>query len=167
MAAGGPADDAQALAAWRDFCRRLEAMGERVFSDDFPASPEARVAAIEHLAGQTLCWTGWSVFHADPRRPRFQRQNDLITPWGGPNADNVYRHARVDAARRYRIRGQMHSCEDFMLAVRMGFMHEPRWGTVVELAAHELGIGRGDEFELVVGGEDPGDPGGRWVPLPE
>jgi len=167
MAAGGPADDAQALAAWRDFCRRLEAMGERVFSDDFPASPEARVAAIEHLAGQTLCWTGWSVFHADPRRPRFQRQNDLITPWGGPNADNVYRHARVDAARRYRIRGQMHSCEDFMLAVRMGFMHEPRWGTVVELAAHELGIGRGDEFELVVGGEDPGDPGGHWVPLPE
>jgi hypothetical protein len=157
-------DEGAALDAWRDFCRRLERMGERVFGADFPGAPEERVAALEHLAGQVLCWTGWSVFHADPRRPRFQRQNDLITPWGGPNADNVYRHARVDASRRYRIRGRMRSCEDFMLAVRMGFMHEPRWGTVFEVSGHELGIGRGDEFELMVGGADPG---GRRIPLPD
>lgn len=154
----------QALEAWRNFCRRLEGMGDRVFEDDFPGSTSERVAAIEHLASQMLCWTGWSVFHADARRPRFQRQNDLITPWGGPNADNVYRHTRVDPSRRYVIRGRMHSCEDFVLAVRMGFMHEPRWGTVFEVAGHDLGIGRGDEFELTVGGEDPG---GRWIPLPE
>ena len=158
-------DDAGlALEAWRDLCRRLERMGERCFADDFPGSGTERVAAIEHLAGQMLCWTEWSVFHADARRPRFQRQNDLITPWGGPNADNVYRHARVDASRRYVIRGHMHSCEDFMLAVRMGFMHEPRWGTAFEVSARDLGIGRDDEFELVVGGADPG---GTWVPLPE
>jgi hypothetical protein len=59
----------------------------------------------------------------------------------------------------------MHSCEDFMLAVRLGFMHEPRWGTVFQVAGSDLGIGRGDEFELLVGGEDPG--AGRWVPLPD
>lgn len=167
----GTTDDAQqaldALAAWRKYCRRLEALGERVFAPDFPDRPEEQVVALEHLAGQVLCWTGWSVFHADPRRPRFQRQNDLITPWGGPNADNVYRHTRVDARRRYRIRGRMHACEDFMLAVRAGFMHEPKWGTLFQVAGAELGIGRGDEFELLVGGEDPGADGGRWIPLPE
>ena len=158
-------DAGVALEAWRDLCRRLEALGERVFADDFPTADVDRVAALNHLAGQMLCWTGWSVFHADPRRPRFQRQNDPITAWGGPNAENVYRHARVDSGRRYRIRGYMHSAEDFMLAVRAGFMHEPRWGTVFQVAGSDLGIGRGDAFELLVGGDDPGT--GRWVPLPD
>ena len=37
--------------------------------------------------------------HADPRAPAFQRQNDLFTQWGGPNADNVYRHARRRSGR--------------------------------------------------------------------
>jgi len=161
---GTPGDAQVALDAWRRLCHTLEALGERLFDDDFPDGPEERVVALEHLAGQMLCWTGWSVFHADPRRPRFQRQNDPITPWGGPNADNVYRHARVDPGRRYRIRGRMHGCEDFLLAVRAGFMHEPKWGTLFQVAGSDLGIGPGDEFELAVGGDDPG---GRWIPLPE
>lgn len=155
---------AEALDAWRQFCRRLEAVGEEVLAAGTPDDPADEAAAIEHLAGQLLCWTGWSVFHADPRRPRFQRQNDLITPWGGPNADNVYRHARVDAARTYRIRGRMHACEEFMLTVRAGFMHQPTWGTLFQVAASDLGIGRDDEFELSVGGDDTGT--GRWIPLP-
>ena len=37
----------------------------------------------------------WSLAHQDPRAPMFQRQNDLVLQWGGPNADNIYRHARV------------------------------------------------------------------------
>ena len=109
-----------------------------------------------------MCFLGWSMLHADPRRPAFQRQNDLVIRWGGPNADNVYRHARVDAVRRYRIAGRMHSCEDFVLAVRAGFMHMETWGTLVEVTASELGIGAGDDFELLLGGDAPGA-----IPLPE
>ena len=91
-------------------------------------------------------------------------QNDLITQWGGPNADNVYRHTRVDPARRYRITGRMHSCDEFILAIRRGFMHEPQWGTVHEVSATDLGIGPGDDFEILLGGPDRGP--GR-VPLPD
>jgi hypothetical protein len=86
----------------------------------------------------------------------FQRQNDLIKKWGGPNVDNVYRHARVDPALRYRIRGRMHSCEQFVLAIRAGFMHDEKWGTLHEVTATELGIAEGDEFEILVGGEKAG-----------
>ena len=113
-----------ALNAWRDVCARLAKLGEEVLAPPYPDSSDDRVDALEHLAEQAMCWIGWSVFHADPRRPFFQRQNDLITQWGGPNADNVYRHARVDAGRRYRIRGRMNSCEDLMLAIRAG-LHAP------------------------------------------
>jgi len=150
-------------AAWRDWCDRLAGLGDAVLGPPFPAADLDRVDAVVHVAQQVLCWTGWSVFHADPRRPRFQRQNDLITQWGGPNADNVYRHTRVDPARRYRITGRMHSCDEFMLAIRCGFMHQPRWGTVYETSATDLGIGPGDDFELILGGE----PGPGVVPLPD
>ena len=153
-----------ALDAWREVCDRLARLGEEVLADPFPSAGADRVDAVAHVAEQALCWISWSVFHADPRRPFFHRQNDLITQWGGPNADNIYRHARIDTARRYRIRGRMNSCDDFMLAIRCGFMHQPKWGTVHEVSAHELGIGKGDEFELLLGGEPQP---GRWVPLPE
>ncbi len=146
--------------AWVDVCERLAALGGRLDDDDFPSAPTDRADGVAHLAEQALCWLGWSVFHADPRRPAFQRQNDLITPWGGPNADNVYRHARVAPGRRYRIRGRMHSCDDWVLAVRAGFMHQPTWGTLFEITATDLGLGPGDEFDFLVGD-------GETVPLPE
>lgn len=154
-----------ALAAWQDMCARLAKLGDEVFAAPYPIDDADRVDAVAHLAEQTLCWVGWSVFHADARRPFFHRQNDLITQWGGPNADNIYRHARIDTARRYRIHGRMNSCEDWVLAIRCGFMHQPKWGTVHEVYAHELGIGAGDEFELLVGGERVD--GAHWVPLPD
>ena len=65
-------------AAWNDFCRRLGALGERLHSETFPDGAHDRADGYAHLAEQVLCWTGWSLFHADPRRPAFQRQNDLI-----------------------------------------------------------------------------------------
>jgi len=148
------------LDAWADACNRLAAVGQRIGDHDFPEDESDRADGVAHVVEQMLCWMGWSVFHADPRRPAFQRQNDLITQWGGPNADNVYRHARVAPGRRYRIRGRMHSCEEFILAVRAGFMHLPTWGTLLEVTASDLGIVEGDEFDFVVG--DDGQ-----VPLPE
>jgi Protein of unknown function (DUF1214) len=139
------------LRAWRDLCHRLEAVGERLLTDAFPSDPPDRAEGFAHLAEQVVCWLGWHVGHADPRHPTFHRQNDLVTQWGGPNVDNAYRHARIDPALRYRIRGRMHSCDEFILAVRAGFMHQERWGTLVEVTASEIGIGRGDEFELLLG----------------
>ncbi len=157
--------DPGALDAWRDACSRLAALGEEVFAEPYPATPADQADMVAHLVQQAVCWMSWSVWHADARRPFFHRQNDLITQWGGPNADNIYRHARVDPARRYRIRGRMNSCEEWVLAIRKGFMHQPQWGTVHEAYASSFGIGAGDEFELILGGEPV--EGANWVPLPE
>ena len=143
------------LTAWRDLCRRLEAVGEQLLSPPYPDDPADRAEGFAHLADQVLCWLGWSVGHADPASPFFMRQNDLVTQWGGPNADNVYRHARIDPARRYRLRGRMNSADDLIVALRAGFMHQQRWGTLAEHTVSDLGIGVGDEFELILGGDDP------------
>jgi hypothetical protein len=156
--------DAELFAAWSDACARLERLGAELQTEPFPQAPDQRVASVAHLVQQLVCWLEWSVLHADPRRPAFHRQNDLITPWGGPNADNVYRHTRVAADRTYRIHGRMNSCEEFMLAIRAGFMGQPTWGTLHSVEASELGISTGEEFELFLGGPERE---GNWVPLPD
>jgi hypothetical protein len=160
------ADDAMSPeAAFTDFCRRLEAVGRVLTDDEFPRVPEDRVEGFRHLVDQAVCWLTWAVGHGDARAPFFQRQNDFFTQWGGPNAENTYRHARVDPSLRYRIVGRMNSCEDFILAVRSGFRHEPKPGTLVELTASSAGIHEGDEFVLELGGPPSDDP--RHVDLPE
>ncbi len=158
-----PADTPPEIAAWRDFCRRIEMLGERILGDGFPGAV-ARPEGVAHLADQVSCWLGWVVGHCDPETPFFHRSNDLVTQWGGPNQDNAYHHARIDPARRYRIRGRMHSCEEFVLTLRAGFMHMETWGTKATVTASERGIGPGDDFELLLGG-DGSDP--AWIPIPD
>ena len=136
------------------FTERLRELAERVVGDEFPDAPAEQ---LEHLVEQIAGFVEWEVFHADPARPAFHRQNDLVHQWGGPNADNIYRHARISPDRRYRITGRMHSCDQWLLAIRKGFMHNEVWGTVGQYTASELGIGPGDEFELTLGGDGTGD----------
>jgi len=149
--------------AWGEFLAGLGRLGERVLGDDFPSDPEGREECFRHVSQQALCWLEWSLGHGDPARPAFQRQNDLVTPWGGPNADNIYRHARVSPRHQYRVRGRMNSCDEFALAIRQGFRHTDRPATLAELTATDIGIRAGQDFELLLGGD--GDEPHR-VPLP-
>ena len=122
------ADDAPELAAWRALWQRFAALGEELYGPGYPGAPADRVEGLAHLTEQVVCWLDVG---GGPRRPG---PADVPAPerplhqWGGPNADNVYRHARVEPGRRYRITGRMHSCDDFILAIRAGFMHMERWG---------------------------------------
>jgi hypothetical protein len=147
-------------AAWKRFCARMGDIGEALFDDPYPGDPRSQADGLAHLTDQIVCWLAWTTEHGDPASPRFHRHNDLVTQWGGPNYDNVYRHARIDPALRYRISGSMGCCEDFLLALRSGFMHTDTWGTLAEITASERGVGRGDEFEILLGGQD-------GVPIPD
>ncbi|MDH3705634.1 MAG: hypothetical protein OES57_06170 [Acidimicrobiia bacterium] len=148
----------------RRFTDRVVELAAELAGPEFPSGDQADAEQLEHLIDQVVAWLGWEVFHADPARPAFHRHNDLLTQWGGPNADNVYRHARVEPGRRYRITGHMHSCSQFLLAVRKGFMHNEVWGTVETLSASDLGLGPDDRVDITLGGP-PVD--GAHVPLPD
>lgn len=109
-----PASDSlPATLAWRDFCPRIEALGERVPGDDFPGDSTARAEGIAHL----------------------------VHPILQPNQDNVYHHASIDPSRRYRIRRHMHGCEDFALTLRAGCTHMPVWGTRAVASQRQAGRG--------------------------
>jgi hypothetical protein len=152
------------LAAWHELCTRMSRLGERLTDPAYPSSALDRAKGISHLAEQAVCWLAWAGFHADPRRPQFHRQNDLILSYAGPNADNVYRHARIDAGRRYRIAGQMNSAEELVLAIRAGYMHQQPWGTLAHITGSELGISEGDSFELLLGPDSNDEP--HYITIP-
>jgi hypothetical protein len=153
-------DTTTARAAWKAYVDTLSALGARV--TDAPEDGYSAGESLGHLMQQVVCWSAWGTLHADPGRPFFQRHLDHLTQWGGPNADNAYRHARISPHHRYRIRGRMHSCEDFVLTLRAGFFHNKVWGTKFELTASDRGIGEGDAFEILLGGDDP-----SAIPIPE
>ena len=150
--------------SWRDLLAGLERLGDSVRASSPAGDPAVESEGFLHLAEQLLCWLEWSVGYGNAAEPAFQRQNDLVTPWGGPNADNVYRHARVSPRFTYVVRGRMNSCEEFALAIREGFRHTDTPGTLAELTASDIGIGPDDEFTLLLGGR--GSEPNR-IPLPE
>jgi hypothetical protein len=150
------------LAAWREFCGELVKAGERLLDPGFPEGNPDPSEAIRHLATQTVCWLSHAF--ARERDLGIHRLNDLLTPWGGPNADNVYHYAAIDDQSTYRLHGRMGSCEQWLLALRRGNLHQKVNGTLGEGSASDFGIGEGDEVDVIL--SPSGDPskGGLKIP---
>jgi hypothetical protein len=138
------------VAAWRSFCDRMAAVGERILADDFPGDEQARAEGVRHIANQVACWLTYDLGHADPAHPAFFRSADLVYMWGGPNADQVARRAAIDATGSYRVAGTMGSCEDFVLQVKTGAAQTGGADVAAEVYASKIGLKPGDDFSLVL-----------------
>lgn len=136
-------------AMWRSFCDRLAALGERILAEA-PQSELARAEGVRHLANQVACWLTYAIGHTDPDHPAFFRSSDPVYQWGGPNADQVARRAMIAGGGTYRISGSMGSCEEFILQVKLGATQSGGAGIATEVSASALGLGPGDDFELVL-----------------
>ncbi len=69
---------------WPEFCDRMAKLGEGLEGE-----------GVRHLANQVACWLTYAIGHTDPAHPAFFRSSDLVYQWGGPNADQVARRARI------------------------------------------------------------------------
>ena len=138
--------------------------GERFLANETAAGNPSVAEGVRHLATSAICWLA-AGFHAE-RDTGLYRLNDFLTPWGGPNADNVYRHAKIDDQGTYRLRGFMHSCEEFLLALRIGNMHQAEYGTLGEASATDLGLGPGDEIDVLLSPSGEGTAESIGVKIP-
>jgi hypothetical protein len=149
-------------AAWRTFCERLAALGERILADDFPSDPRDRAEGVRHLATQTACWLTYAAGYSDPAHPAFFRSADPTYAWGGPNVDQVARRATIDGSGTYRVCGRMGSCEEFVLQLKQGTTQSGGANVGTEVSASQLGLRPGDAFEIMLcADEQPG----TWLPL--
>ena len=149
-------------AAWRAFCERLAAIGERILADDFPGDPRDRAEGVRHLATQAACWLTYATGCSDPAHPAFFRSADPTYAWGGPNVDQVARRATIDGSGTYRVSGRMGSCQEFVLQLKQGTTQSGGANVGTEVTASQLGLGPGDTFEILLSAaEQPG----TWLPL--
>jgi hypothetical protein len=148
--------------AWRAFCDRMGALGDRILADDFPQGEHARAEGYRHLANQVACWLTYALGSTDPEHPAFFRSSDPVYRWGGPNVDQVARRALISGDGTYRISGQMGSCEEFVLQVKSGTVQSGGADVDQEISASSLGLGPGDDFEILLGGTRRGE---RWIEL--
>jgi hypothetical protein len=147
---------------WRAFCERMAALGPVVEAE--APTPEAAAEGIHHLANQVACWLTYAIGSSDPQRPTFFRSSDPVYEWGGPNADQVARRAAISGDSTYRISGCMGGCEEFVLQIKRGAAQSGGAGIATEVSASVLGLGPGDDIDIVLGG--PERPG-LWLPLPD
>ena len=161
MAAGGISDDLSA-ASWSEFCRRLDAAGQRLLSDEFPGSPRERAEGYRHLSRLAVFALQYAVEFGDWDFPAFLRTNDDVVRWGGPNADNRNHRARIDPAGTYRITGNVATAYDVLFSIGEGDLHLDQFGIFAEVSASELDLGDDGSIELVVSARRHD---ANWLPL--
>jgi hypothetical protein len=157
-------NDVLSGAAWRAFCERLTAIGERILADDFPGDPRDRAEGVRHLATQSACWLTYAAGYSDPAHPAFFRSADPTYAWGGPNVDQVARRATIDGSGTYRVSGRMGSCQEFVLQLKQGTTQSGGANVGTEVSASQLGLGPGDVFEILLSADEQA---GTWLPLGE
>jgi hypothetical protein len=174
MAFGDCSDDQALRAAWKRFCRDLEAAGEDAFKDTIPALPLHRAEAFRFLLqnlGQAF------DFALETKDTRYPAIHAFCTPYcklGGDNAEYTYQQAWVDGSSVYRISGNRGTSRFFNIAVHghrpesnpdkpdWRPLHEPFGDTPeANMFGHDMVVDWDGSFEVYLGGEKRGP---NWLP---
>ncbi len=151
--------------AWRDFCDRLKAAGERILMDDFPASGVDRAEGFRHLTRLCVYALQWFVEFHDSEFPSFHRYDDDAVKWGGPNIDNHYLRAKIDPTQRYRLRFDPSGVRELIISTPEGDMQLEQYRIFEERHLTDLTPGPDGAVEVVLSPEPPGGSGANWIPL--
>ncbi len=149
-------------AAWRAWCERLAALGDRIQGDDFPSDARARAEGFRALTRLLVYATQMEMESGDPRHPVFYRYEDPRTPWGGPNPDNVYLRATIDPAETYRVWADVSGVRQALFSLHQGDMQLGEYGVFGERSLDALEVGPGGRLELVL---SPEARAGNWIPM--
>lgn len=144
-------------AAWQDFTKRIDAVGQAILSDAYPGTPRDRAEGYRHLARTVAMALQWEIDFADTAFPRFYRHDDDILQWGGPNVDNLYLRARIAGHQTYRLSGNVSTIADLIISTQNGDMHQQRTGVAGDLDRSELPIDANGDFSILLGPDvEPG-----------
>ncbi len=156
----GDRQQLSSVQAWAGFCDRMKSLGEEISSDQYPGDPLARAEGVRHLARMLVLGLQWRLEAADPEYPIFQRHEDDLTQWGGPNVDNTYLRASIDGASTYRIDGHVTGLHNLIISCGEADMHEGRFAVSGDLDLAKLDVDESGHFELIL---SPVKHEGNWL----
>jgi hypothetical protein len=173
MALGDHPSDQTMMDAWRDFCRKLEAAGEKVFKEWNPPTPLQRADGFRFLTqnlGQAF------DLALETRDTRYPKLHDFCNPTrklGGDNADYIYIQAWIDGKSAYKITGNRGTARFVNFTVQGArpekqpgtdwpSLHDP-FGDIPQanLSSAQLQCEWDGSYELFIGGEKQGK---NWLP---
>ncbi len=93
---------------WDEYCDGLRLLGRAALAEDRDGATGG-AERLRHLARMVAMTLVQQIDFMDPAVPRLFRSNDDTWQWGGPNADNVYLGAAVEAGGTYRLTGDISS----------------------------------------------------------
>jgi hypothetical protein len=152
--------------AWRDWCRRLEAIGESLQGEAFPSDPRGRSEGYRALTRWLVYALQQEVEAGDPRFPGFVRHQDPWNQWGGPNPDNVYLRANVDPRLSYRVWSRdARGLRQAIFSLHEGDMHLGEYGVFGERSLTDLALAPDGGLELWLAPEGAPSPPGPTLRL--
>jgi hypothetical protein len=149
-------------AAWREWCDRLKAVGERIAGDDFPQAGRDRAEGVRWLTRLIDHATRLEIEAGDPQWPRFVRYETPDRQWGGPNPDNTYLRANVDPRSSYRVWADVTGVRQAIVSLHEGEMQFGELGVYSERSLDSLEVGRDGRLELHV---SPEPRGRNWIEM--
>jgi hypothetical protein len=159
------------IPGWDELIERLRTLPARMLAK----LPESRRAdpqlqqEIGRLALQALASSTLAALGSDPDHPEFLTQLGQVLNVGQPNADTVYRVARVSPTGTYRLRGLRGTLRMFNISqsppspFEPGFKPENRSRTSHDFNA--LQVDAQGRFDVILSPERPSQHSGDWWKL--
>jgi hypothetical protein len=155
-------DDAERLLtgqAWRDWCDRLRALGDRILGDDYPGDARDRAEGVRAMARKIVYATQMEIEAGDAEFPTFVRLQDPYNQWGGPNPDNIYLRACIDPSATYRVWGDVTGVRQAIFSLHEGDMQLGEFGVYGECSLADLAAPDG-QLEIAI---SPEPQPGNWI----
>jgi len=157
---GALCDSLMSGQAWRDYCDRLKAVGERILGDGFPTSARDRAEGFRHLTRLISYASSMEIEAGDPLHPAFVRYETPHSQWGGPNPDNLYLRANIDPAQTYRVWADVRGMRQAIFSLNEGDMQLQQLGVFSECTLADLEVRDDGVLELWI---SPDEQSRNWM----
>lgn len=136
--------------AWRRWCDRLKTVGDSILSDGYPQDERGRAEGYRFLTRLMVHAVEMEIETADPQFPRFVRYETPTNQWGGPNPDNIYLRANIDAAATYRVWGRVDGVRGLIVSLNEGDMQLGEFGVFSEQSLDRFEVGDDGVLEFLI-----------------
>jgi hypothetical protein len=149
--------------AWRDFCRKLEQIGEVVTNYRLADEPIDQAEGYRYLSRLTRIALDMHLENADPDFPGFYAASHPTAKIGADNPDNIYMNATVSGRRRYRISGHRGTVPILSFGTKANrYAIDGTMASTGELDSADMRFDADGRFEIIASQERAN---GNWLPL--
>jgi hypothetical protein len=147
--------------AWREWCDRLKAAGDRILESDFPSDERSRTEGYRALTRLLGHASRMEIEAADPAFPDFVRYREPHSQWGAPNPDNSYLRAVIDPKQTYRIWADVDGLFQAIFCQHEGDRQLEQFGVYHERHLDSFEVDEDGFLELIL---SPDEHAKNWIP---